>query len=100
MDYQEGLALRIRIGIGVLGIFMFLFGLAALVIALTNRNDEHFAGALAGGIILTPVGFLLGRWGSRFKTKAQSGFYDETGEQAAGPDNKSQVNLWQQYSQS
>ncbi len=78
-DYQEGFALRIRVGIGIMGIFIFLFGLAALVIALTNRNDDHFAGTLTGGIILTPIGFLLGRWGSKFKTKAQSGIYDQDG---------------------
>jgi uncharacterized membrane protein HdeD (DUF308 family) len=76
MEYQQGFGLRVRVGIGFVGIIMFLFGLAALVIALTNRTDEHFAGMLAGGIILTPIGFLLGRWGNRFKTKAQSGFYD------------------------
>ena len=80
-NYQDGFALRIRVGIGMMGIFMFLFGLAALVMALTNRNDDHFAGALTGGIILTPIGFLLGRWGSKFKTKAQAGFYDEDPQQ-------------------
>jgi uncharacterized membrane protein HdeD (DUF308 family) len=77
MDYQEGFALRIRVAIGFIGILMFLFGLLSLVAAVFNRNDEHFVGMLTGGIVLAPIGFLLGRWGSKFKTKAQSGFYDE-----------------------
>ncbi len=81
MVYQEGLTLRIRVAMGFIGILMFLFGLAALVVALTNRSDEHFVGTLIGGIVLTPVGFLLGSWGSRFKTKAQAGFYDEDQQQ-------------------
>ena len=81
MVYQQGLTLRIRVAIGFMGILTFLFGLAALVVALTNRNDEHFVGTLIGGIFLTPIGFLLGRWGCRFKTKAQAGFYDEDQQQ-------------------
>jgi uncharacterized membrane protein HdeD (DUF308 family) len=85
MVYQEGLTLRIRVAVGFIGILAFLFGLAALVIALTNRNDEHFLGTLTGGIVLTPLGFLLGRWGNSFKTKAQAGFYDERREEGASP---------------
>lgn len=81
MVYQEGLTLRIRVAIGFIGILVSLFGLAALVVALTNRNDEHFVGTLIGGIVLTPIGFFLGRWGCRFKTKAQAGFYHEDQQQ-------------------
>ena len=81
MKYQQGFALRFRVGMGVTGIFLFLFGLASLAVALTNRHDEHFIGTLLGGIILTPLGFLLGRWGSKFKTKAQSGVYDHAGQE-------------------
>ena len=69
--FDSGLLLRIRVAVGVLGILLFVIMLLGLLATLFSPRDEYWTKTLIGAPIFIVVGFLMARWGCKFKTKAQ-----------------------------
>jgi len=70
-DFQSGFALRLRVAVGVLGILLFIIMLFGLLATLFSPRDEYWTKTIIGAPIFIVVGFLMARWGCKFKTKAQ-----------------------------